>query len=51
MRELSHNQTDCGFVRLTLLLRRTRMERRVQAEWVFKYYELPKQKVVELYGR
>ena len=34
----SHNQTDCGFIRLMLLLRRTRMERQVQAEWVFKYY-------------
>ena len=41
----------CGFVRLMLLLHRTRIERRVQAEQVFKYYGLPKQKVVELYGR
>ena len=47
----AHNQTDCGFVRLTLWLRRTRMRKRVQAGQVFKYYRLPKWKVIELYGR
>ena len=26
------------------------MKREIQAEWVFKYYGLPKQKVVELSG-
>ena len=50
MRGLSHNQTSCGFIRLTLLLCRTRMKRGIQARQVFKYYGLPKQKVVELDG-
>ena len=41
---------SCGFIRLTLLLHRTRMKRGIQARQVFKYYGLPKQKVVELGG-
>ena len=40
-------KTDCGFVRLTLWLRRTRIRKRVQAGQVFKYYRLPKWKVGE----
>ena len=39
-----------GFVRLTLLLHRTRMRREIQAEQVFKYYRLPKKKIVVLGG-
>ena len=50
-RRQGHNQTDCGFIRLTLWLHRTRMRREVQAEQVFKYYWLPKWKVVERDGR
>ena len=34
-----------------LLLHRTRMRKEIQAEWVFKDYGLPKEKVVELGGR
>ena len=41
---------SCGFIRLTLLLHRTRMKRGIQARHIFKYYRLPKQKVVELGG-
>ena len=50
MRGLSHNQTSCGFVRLILLLHRTRMKKEIQAGWVFKYYGLPRGKVVERCG-
>ena len=50
MRGLSHNQTSCGFVRLMLLLCRTRMKKEIQAGQVFKYYRLPKGKVVEHCG-
>ena len=49
-RTRSQLQTSCGFVKLTLLLCRTRMREEIQAEWVFKYYGLPK-KVIELDGR
>ena len=33
-----------------LLLRRTRIEKRIQAEQVFKYYGLPKREAAEQYG-
>ena len=41
-RGLCHNQTSCGFVKLMLWLHRTRIEKEIQARWVFKYYRLPK---------
>ena len=42
---------SCRFVRLTLLLHRTRIRKEIQAEQVFKDYGLPKEKVVEPDGR
>ena len=42
---------SCKFIRLTLLLCRTRIRKEIQAERVFKDYGLPKEKVIELSGR